>query len=67
MLLTAVFCSPAGFIGGKLFDIYGNYTRAFELNMMIAAGSMVALFFATMPAPPERSAAVAKAEVSPAS
>jgi MFS family permease len=67
MLLTAVFCSPAGFIGGKLFDIYGNYTLAFELNMVIAAGGIAALFFSTMPAPPERSAAVAEAEVSPAS
>lgn len=52
MLLTAVFCSPAGFIGGKLFDIFGNYTLAFEMNMMIAAGGILALFFARMPAPP---------------
>jgi MFS family permease len=52
LLLTAVFCSPAGFIGGKLFDVYGNYTLAFELNMVVAAGGIVALFFATMPMPP---------------
>jgi MFS family permease len=67
MLLTAVVCSPAGFIGGKLFDIYGNYTLAFELNMMIAAGGIGALFFATMPTPPERVATLPEVEISPAS
>jgi MFS family permease len=55
LLLTAIFCSPAGVIGGKLFDIYGNYTLAFEINMWIAAAGVIALFFATMPAPPRRS------------
>jgi MFS family permease len=53
LLLTAIFCSPAGVIGGKLFDNYGNYTLAFELNMLVAAGGIVALSFATMPVPPE--------------
>jgi MFS family permease len=52
LLLTAIFCSPAGVIGGKLFDIYGNYTLAFEMNMLIAAAGIVALLFATMPIPP---------------
>ena len=52
LLLTAIFCSPAGVIGGKLFDIYGSYTRAFEINMLAAAIGIVALFFARMPAPP---------------
>jgi MFS family permease len=59
LLLTAIVCSPAGVIGGKLFDVYGNYTLAFELNMVIAAGGVVALFFATMPVPPVGSAAAA--------
>jgi MFS family permease len=53
LLLTGVVCSPAGYIGGKLFDIHGNYTRAFEINMLVAAGGIVALCFATMPIPPE--------------
>lgn len=57
LVLTAIFCSPAGVIGGKLFDIYGNYTLAFELNMVIAACGVVALFFATMPEPPTLRAA----------
>jgi MFS family permease len=52
LVVTAIFCSPAGVIGGKLFDIFGNYTLAFELNMVIAACGVVALFFATMPVPP---------------
>jgi len=56
ILLTAVFCSPAGFIGGKLFDLYASYTAAFEINMILAGGGIVALLFATMPSPPERAA-----------
>ena len=55
LLLTAIFCSPAGVIGGKLFDVYGSYTRAFEINMMVAAMGIAALFFATMPVPPKNS------------
>ena len=67
MLLTAVFCSPAGFIGGKLFDLYRSYTAAFEINMILAGGGIVALLFATMPAPPERAAKIPDAEAAPAS
>ena len=67
MLLTAVCCSPAGVIGGKLFDIYGNYTLAFEINMMIAAGGIVALFFAIMPVPPETTTTVERVETARAS
>jgi MFS family permease len=52
LLLTGVFCSPAGFIGGRLFDIHGNYTLAFELNMVVAACGIVASLFAMMPLPP---------------
>lgn len=66
MLLTAVVCSPAGFIGGKLFDAYGNYKLAFQLNMMIAAAGVFALLFATMPTPPERTITLAEAETADA-
>lgn len=52
LLLTAIFCSPAGVIGGRLFDLLGNYTLAFEINMMVAAMGIVALLFATMPTAP---------------
>ena len=53
LLLTGVVSSPAGYIGGKLFDIRGNYTLAFEINMLVAAGGILALFFAKMPLPPD--------------
>jgi MFS family permease len=53
LVLGAVFCSPAGFLGGKLFDIYHSYRLAFELNSLVAAAGIVALFFARMPVPPE--------------
>jgi MFS family permease len=63
MLLTAVFCSPAGFIGGKLFDLYGNYTLAFEINILIAAAGIIALFFAQMPTPPAMDISVPQTQI----
>ena len=62
MLLTAGFGAPAGFIGGRLFDVYGNYRLAFQLNMLIAAAGILALTFATMPVPPEKAVGVQEAE-----
>jgi MFS family permease len=58
ILLTSVLASPAGFIGGKIFDNYGGYARAFELNALLAAIGIVAIAFATMPRP--RNAVVAE-------
>jgi len=52
LLLGAVFCSPAGFLGGKIFDLYHSYAMAFELNCLVAAAGIVALYFAKMPMPP---------------
>ena len=49
LLLTGIVGSPAGLVGGKLFDRYGTYTPAFELNMVIVAIGILALGFATMP------------------
>jgi len=49
LLLTGIVGSPAGLVGGKLFDHYGTYTRAFELNMVIVAIGILALGFASMP------------------
>jgi MFS family permease len=66
LLLTAVFCSPAGYIGGKLFDLYGNYTLAFEINILISAAGVVALFFARMPTPPAMDISVRQAELAQA-
>lgn len=50
-LVTSVLASPAGYIGGKLFDLHGNYTRAFQLNCVIAAIGIVAVALAVMPRP----------------
>jgi MFS family permease len=50
-LVTSVCAAPAGYIGGKIFDVYGSYTRAFELNCVIAAIGIVAVAFAAMPRP----------------
>jgi MFS family permease len=51
LLVTGLLSSPAGYVGGKLFDLYGNYSRAFELNMLVAAAGIAALAFAKMPQP----------------
>jgi MFS family permease len=55
LLLTGFFCSPAGVVGGKLFDVYGNYRPAFTINMAIAAVAIVGLLFATKPEAPLQS------------
>lgn len=49
LLLTGIVGSPAGVIGGRLFDRYGSYTPAFELNILISAIGILALAFAPMP------------------
>jgi MFS family permease len=49
LLLTGVACSPAPFVGGRIFDRFGNYTAAFELNMAVAVIGVLALSFATPP------------------
>ena len=60
IMLTSVFGSPASAIGGKMFDVYGSYSRAFELNALLAVIGIVAMAFATMPTP--RNAIVAEAK-----
>ena len=49
LLITGVVGSPAGVIGGKLFDRFGNYVPAFELNILVAAVGILALAFANAP------------------
>jgi MFS family permease len=49
LLLTGVIGSPAGVIGGKLFDRFGSYTPAFELNVLVGFIGILALTFAHMP------------------
>ncbi|HKV05505.1 MAG TPA: MFS transporter [Candidatus Acidoferrales bacterium] len=50
-LLTSVCASPAAAVGGKIADLYGGYTRAFELDCVLAAVGIIAIAFATMPRP----------------
>jgi MFS family permease len=51
MMLSALACSPAGLIGGKLFDVYGSYRPAFELNIVVCLIGLCALAFGRMPRP----------------
>ena len=50
-LLVSTCASPAGWVGGKIFDAYGNYTKAIELNCLMAAIGILAIAFAAMPKP----------------
>ncbi|HUI39105.1 MAG TPA: MFS transporter [Candidatus Nitrosotalea sp.] len=49
MMLSGLVCCLAGVIGGKLFDMSGNYTAAFLLNLGLSLAGIVALVFATRP------------------
>ena len=51
MMLSAIVCSGAGVIGGKLFDMNQSYAPAFRLNLAICAAGLIALAFAKMPQP----------------
>jgi len=61
LLLTSGGASPAGWVGGKIFDTYGGYARAWELNIVITVIGIVAILFATMPHHRTESSAVAQA------
>lgn len=53
LMISALVCSPAAIIGGKIFDVYNSYTPAFLLNMGLAVIGMAALAFAKRPEPKE--------------
>jgi MFS family permease len=61
--IAAVFCSPAGFLAGRIFDLYHSYKLAFELNSLVAGLGIIALFFARMPTPPVSKSRVGVAEI----
>ncbi|MDE3108995.1 MAG: MFS transporter [Acidobacteriota bacterium] len=50
-LLISLIASPAGIVGGWVFDAYKSYTPAFELNALLAVVGIVAIIFAAMPKP----------------
>jgi len=62
-MIAAIFCSPAGALAGKIFDLYHCYKLAFELNSLVAALGIVALFFARVPTPPSKKALVEAPEI----
>jgi MFS family permease len=51
MLIISGGASPAGYIGGRMFDAYGDYRRAIVLNGAMAAIGIAAILFASMPNP----------------
>ena len=61
VLLTSCGASPAGLIGGKIFDVYGSYARAWQLNIVITVVGIIAMAFATLPRPRDARVAVAQA------
>jgi MFS family permease len=54
IFLTSGVASPAGYVGGKIFDVTGSYVKSFELNAALAAVGILAVLFATMPTRGER-------------
>jgi len=61
LLLTSGGASPAGWIGGKIFDLSGGYARAWDLNIAITVIGILAMAFAVMPRPKDRPFSVAEA------
>ena len=54
IFLTSAIASPAGLVGGMIFDRYGSYAKSFQLDAVLAAIGIVAIIFAAMPAPREK-------------
>jgi MFS family permease len=63
LLLGAIFCSPAGYLGGKIFDTYRSYSLAFGICCLVAGIGIIALFFAKMPVPPEAAETAQQVEI----
>jgi MFS family permease len=51
ILLTSGVASPAGYVGGRIFDITGSYVKCFELDAALALIGILAVLFAAMPTP----------------
>jgi MFS family permease len=65
LVLAAISCSPAGYLGGRIFDLHGSYSTAFELNSLVAMVGIVGLLFARMPVPPVMEASSVLASSAP--
>jgi MFS family permease len=53
IFLTSAIASPAGYVGGMIFDRTGSYAKSFELDAILAAVGIIAILFAVMPTPGE--------------
>lgn len=53
MMISSAVCSMSGMIGGKLFDVFGSYASAFQVNIAFTIVGVVAIFFA-YPTVPKR-------------
>jgi MFS family permease len=49
MLLISACASPAGYLGGKVFDLYGSYRPAIVANVVLSVIAIVAILFAAIP------------------
>lgn len=49
MLFISAGASPAGYLGGKLFEVYGSYMPAIILNAALSVVGIIAILFAKMP------------------
>jgi MFS family permease len=63
LLLGAIFCSPAGYLGGKIFDTYHSYSLAFGICSLVAGIGIIALLFAKMPVPPKAAETAQQVEI----
>ncbi|HEY4355263.1 MAG TPA: MFS transporter [Acidobacteriaceae bacterium] len=52
MLLISACASPAGYLGGKVYDLLGSYRPAIIANVILSVVSIVAILFAAAPAQP---------------
>ena len=55
MLLISACASPAGYLGGKVFDVYGSYTPAIIANVILSVIAIAAILFARALSPPASS------------
>jgi MFS family permease len=52
MLLISAGASPAGYLGGKMFDIFGSYRPAIITNVALSVVAIVAILLAVVPLAP---------------
>jgi MFS family permease len=52
MLLISTCAAPAGYLGGKMFDMFGNYRPAIVFNVVLTVVAIVVILFASEPAAP---------------